>query len=318
MLSSQSSGTFLTTAVTAKRENEGRENCDQKNNSSNTNKQKQVSGAAAKSIKRKFIALFPNPTASPTFFPPPATVAAADLALLRTAGLSGRKAEYVSGLAGKFASGELSAGMLVRASDAEVLERLVAVRGLGRWSVEMFACFGLKRMDVFSTGDLGVQRGMAAWLGRDVGKLKAKGGGKWKYLSEGEMLEQAERFAPYRFVYGGFFLCPFFFLSRWGGFLCLSPSVSAFLTILLRLGCALCLVLRHRSHARRSWCLVWRGRQTSKARQAKISFSNHTRARLTRQTHTGVCSCGTCGGSRTSTSTPCRAPKPDSFLPQIL
>lgn len=47
--------------------------------------------------------------------------------------------------------------MLVSASDAELIEKLVAVRGLGRWSVEMFACFGLKRMDVFSTGDLGVQ-----------------------------------------------------------------------------------------------------------------------------------------------------------------
>lgn len=47
--------------------------------------------------------------------------------------------------------------MLLAASDAEVLEKLTAVRGLGKWSVEMFACFGLKRMDVFSTGDLGVQ-----------------------------------------------------------------------------------------------------------------------------------------------------------------
>ena len=47
--------------------------------------------------------------------------------------------------------------MLVSASDDELIEKLVAVRGLGRWSVEMFACFGLKRMDVFATGDLGVQ-----------------------------------------------------------------------------------------------------------------------------------------------------------------
>lgn len=47
--------------------------------------------------------------------------------------------------------------MLISASDEELIEKLVAVRGLGRWSVEMFACFGLKRMDVFSTGDLGVQ-----------------------------------------------------------------------------------------------------------------------------------------------------------------
>lgn len=89
--------------------------------------------------------------------------------------------------------------MLVQASDDEVLAKLTAVRGLGKWSVEMFACFGLKRMDVFSTGDLGVQRGMAAWLGRDVAKLKAKGGtNKWKYLSEKEMLEHSAKFAPYR------------------------------------------------------------------------------------------------------------------------
>lgn len=114
----------------------------------------QVSGAAAASIKKKFIALFP---ASAHGFPSPSAVAPTDVATLRTAGLSQRKAEYVKGLAEKFASGALSARMLVDASDEEVMEKLIKVRGLGRWSVEMFACFGLKRMDVFSTGDLGVQ-----------------------------------------------------------------------------------------------------------------------------------------------------------------
>ena len=82
------------------------------------------------------------------------------------------------------------------------MAKLVAVRGLGVWSVEMFMCFGLKRMDVFSTGDLGVQRGMAAYMGRDVAKLKNKGGGnKWKYMKEAEMLEIAERFRPYRSLF---------------------------------------------------------------------------------------------------------------------
>lgn len=80
-----------------------------------------------------------------------------EVEFLRRAGLSGRKAEYIHGLAGKFVSGELSARMLLEAPYEEVLEKLMAVRGLGRWSVEMFACFGLKRMDVFSVGDLGVQ-----------------------------------------------------------------------------------------------------------------------------------------------------------------
>ncbi|KAL9640545.1 MAG: hypothetical protein Q9164_000211 [Protoblastenia rupestris] len=148
----------------------------------------QVSGAAASSIKRKFVGLFHDPPLEGQMgddraFPTPARVAQCTVPFLRQAGLSERKAEYIKGLGEKFANGELSAAMLINASDEEVLEKLTAVRGLGRWSVEMFACFGLKRMDVFSTGDLGVQ-GMAAFMGKDVSKLKAKGGGKWKYMSE--------------------------------------------------------------------------------------------------------------------------------------
>ena len=159
----------------------------------------QVSGAAAKSIKAKFVALFNEAVedASRHAFPTPSQVCTRSVEVLRTAGLSQRKAEYVLGLAEKFHSGELTAEMLFSASYEEVVEELIKVRGLGRWSVEMFACFGLKRMDVFSTGDLGVQRGMAALMGRDINKLKGKGG-KWKYMSEKEMEEIADQFRPYR------------------------------------------------------------------------------------------------------------------------
>ncbi|XPS78056.1 DNA-3-methyladenine glycosylase II [Ascochyta lentis] len=157
----------------------------------------QVSGQAASSIRKKFTALFPD--THPTF-PTPSQVLTKDIPTLRTAGLSQRKAEYITGLAEKFASGTFTAEGLVGASDEQLIEQLVAVRGLGRWSVEMFACFGLKRMDVFSTGDLGVQRGMAAYMGRDVSKLKNKGG-KWKYMSEAEMLSIASRFSPYRSLF---------------------------------------------------------------------------------------------------------------------
>lgn len=83
----------------------------------------------------------------------------------------------------------------------------------------MFACFALKRLDIFSTGDLGVQRGMAALAGRDIEKLKkagktngGKGGGKWKYMKEEEMVEMAERFRPYRLVLGMFYLISFIYL----------------------------------------------------------------------------------------------------------
>ncbi|KAJ5570491.1 uncharacterized protein N7459_009921 [Penicillium hispanicum] len=167
----------------------------------------QVSGAAAKSIRNKFLALFSQPNGPDgglvlhARFPLPEEVARCDIATLRTAGLSQRKAEYIQGLAEKFATGELSAQMLARASDEELVEKLTAVRGLGRWSVEMFACFALKRIDVFSTGDLGVQRGCAAFMGKDVTKLKAKGGGKFKYMSEKDMLDLAAKFAPYRSLF---------------------------------------------------------------------------------------------------------------------
>lgn len=119
----------------------------------------QVSGAAAKSIKNKFVALFNQETTDDTqmTFPTPSKVAETSLEVLRTAGLSHRKAEYIQGLAQKFSSGDLTTEFLMKAPYEEVFEKLVAVRGLGAWSVEMFACFGLKRLDVFSTGDLGVQ-----------------------------------------------------------------------------------------------------------------------------------------------------------------
>lgn len=123
----------------------------------------QVSGAAAKSIRNKFLTLFDLPdTIAPdghkhAKFPTPDQVVKCDIPTLRSAGLSQRKAEYILGLAEKFASEELGARMLARASDEELFEKLIAVRGLGKWSVEMFAVFALKRIDVFSTGDLGVQ-----------------------------------------------------------------------------------------------------------------------------------------------------------------
>ncbi|KAL8939925.1 MAG: hypothetical protein Q9216_003082 [Gyalolechia sp. 2 TL-2023] len=154
----------------------------------------QVSGAAAKSIKAKFIDLFQNsaervgnendpffPTRKhESFFPSPAQVVSSDLCYLRRAGLSARKAEYLKGLAEKFMTGELTAAALVKASTEELIEKLTAVR------------------DIFSTGDLGVQKGMAAFMGRNVQKLKENKSGKWKYMSESDMLTYSAKFAPYR------------------------------------------------------------------------------------------------------------------------
>ncbi|KAL8930281.1 MAG: hypothetical protein Q9208_000898 [Pyrenodesmia sp. 3 TL-2023] len=164
----------------------------------------QVSGAAASSIKAKFIGLFfgkeEERAQEGIFFPSPAQIAPCDVAFLRTAGLSARKAEYIKGLAQQFVDGELTTAMLIKASDEDIIKKLTAVRGLGLWSVQMFACFALRRTDIFSTGDLGVRRGMAALMGKNVQKLRANKGGKWKYMSENDMLQYSAKFAPYRYA----------------------------------------------------------------------------------------------------------------------
>ena len=86
-------------------------------------------------------------------------------AKLRDAGLSGRKVEYIQGIARLVKSGELNLTELEALPDAEVIERLVAVRGLGRWSGEMYLISYLERPDVLSGGDLGIRRGIQVALG---------------------------------------------------------------------------------------------------------------------------------------------------------
>jgi DNA-3-methyladenine glycosylase II len=86
------------------------------------------------------------------------------MATLRSAGLSQRKAEYVQDLAGRFVDGRLSPKKLIDMSDDDVMKALVEVRGIGRWTVEMFMMFTLRRPDVLPVGDLGVQKGLVKWL----------------------------------------------------------------------------------------------------------------------------------------------------------
>jgi DNA-3-methyladenine glycosylase II len=77
---------------------------------------------------------------------------------LRAAGLSGRKVSYIRDLATHVISGELELERLDQLEDEQVSEEIVAVRGLGRWSAEMFLLFHLERPDVLSGGDLGIRK----------------------------------------------------------------------------------------------------------------------------------------------------------------
>lgn len=132
---------------------------------------RQISWLAARSITHKFIRLVafpelpekPGPTGMTTLFPTPKQVANAPMATLRAAGLSQRKAEYVQDLATRFADGRLSAKRLLQMSDDEIMKELCEVRGIGKWTVEMFMIFTLRRPNVLPHGDLGIQKGLVRW-----------------------------------------------------------------------------------------------------------------------------------------------------------
>lgn len=85
---------------------------------------------------------------------------------LRAAGLSGRKVESLRDLASKVSEGTviLEPRRLARLSDEEITARLSTVKGIGKWSADIFLMFRLRRMDVWPTGDLAVRRGYGlAW-----------------------------------------------------------------------------------------------------------------------------------------------------------
>jgi DNA-3-methyladenine glycosylase II len=89
---------------------------------------------------------------------------------LRACGLSDRKTEYIADLAQHFADGAVHVHRWPEMSDEEIIAELVEVRGIGRWTAEMFLMFNLLRPDVFPLDDLGLQKGLrlAYFKGRKV------------------------------------------------------------------------------------------------------------------------------------------------------
>ncbi|MBI5830365.1 MAG: DNA-3-methyladenine glycosylase 2 family protein [Chloroflexi bacterium] len=127
----------------------------------------QVSGAAAETICRRTFALCAAPSRPQ----------AADIRrlcdtdegrlALRGAGVSPQKLGYLDALAHAFSGGPLERLPFARRSDEEIIAALTAVKGIGRWTAEMFLIFGLRRPDVFSPGDLGLRKGVARLHGLD-------------------------------------------------------------------------------------------------------------------------------------------------------
>ncbi|HET9568294.1 MAG TPA: DNA-3-methyladenine glycosylase [Vicinamibacterales bacterium] len=109
----------------------------------------QLSTKAAKTIEGRFSALFDGG-------PTPAGVVRASDEKLRAVGLSPQKLRYVRDLCARILDGSLSLDALALLTDDEVIEALTSVKGIGRWTAEMFLMFRLHRPDVLPVGDLGI------------------------------------------------------------------------------------------------------------------------------------------------------------------
>src|SRR5437899_2610907 len=111
----------------------------------------QLSTKAAATIFGRFVALFPDGHIRDA-----AAIAGQSDATLRAVGLSGQKVGYLRDLSARIADGRLQLDELDALPDEDVIERLTAVKGFGRWTAEMFLMFRLHRPDVLPAGDLGI------------------------------------------------------------------------------------------------------------------------------------------------------------------
>ena len=124
----------------------------------------QLNGTAAATILGRVLKIY-----APKRFPTPEDLLATDDAVLRAAGLSRAKTAAMKSLAQHAIDGVVpTRAQALKLSNDELIDRLTKVRGIGKWTVEMFLIFGLSRPDVWPVLDFGVRKG----LGRTFGKRK--------------------------------------------------------------------------------------------------------------------------------------------------
>ena len=128
----------------------------------------QISIKASESVWQKLLAVAPEIT--------PATLARLDETVLRECGLSQRKAGYLKGLSRHFLEEKLVPGRWGEMDDEAVIADLMQVKGIGRWTAEMFLIFNLLRADVLPLDDFGLQRAMSMYYngGEPLSKLKMR------------------------------------------------------------------------------------------------------------------------------------------------
>ena len=122
----------------------------------------QLSGHAADAIERRFVEIF---SLRKNFFPKPKDILAMPAARMRASGLSGAKVSYLKNLATAVADKTVNFKKISGLPDEEVIARLTRIKGIGRWTAEMFLIFALGRADVFSYGDQGLKNAMKRLYG---------------------------------------------------------------------------------------------------------------------------------------------------------
>ncbi len=144
----------------------------------------QISVKAAQSVWDRFAAAVGGPTTRMA----PQSVSRLPVATLRESGLSARKAEYLLDLARHFQEGAVHVAEWQRMEDEAIIEELVAIRGIGRWTAEMFLIFHLMRPNVLPLDDLGLIKGISLnyFSGEPVSRAEAR--------------EVGEGWAPFRSV----------------------------------------------------------------------------------------------------------------------
>ena len=144
----------------------------------------QISVKAAQSVWDKFVAL----TEQASTRLAPESVLALDTPALRSAGLSARKVEYLCDLAQHFEAGTVHVRQWQQMDDEAIIDELVAIRGIGRWTAEMFLIFHLMRPNVMPLDDLGLIKGISVnyFSGEPVSRAEAR--------------EVGDAWAPYRSV----------------------------------------------------------------------------------------------------------------------
>jgi len=144
----------------------------------------QISVSAAQRVWERFL----NTLGASVDTLAPPLVLAADAQALRAAGLSARKVDYLRDLAQHFVDGQVHVSLWRQMDDEAIIEELVAIRGIGRWTAEMFLIFYLMRPNVLPLDDAGLIRGISEnyFSGEPVSRAEAR--------------ELGEGWAPYRSV----------------------------------------------------------------------------------------------------------------------